>query len=303
MRNMDEKVGKNKILEIIDRLDIPGLEKAIAKMITLLGGNPTDILIAGACRKETEESEKKHPRKDLPADYNETERIIHEMLIENTGAHPLDSGGIYGRHWERNRAIRDFRETPEVYVSEDGVLINVFHYLTCYLERDELSEELEKQLYEFAEEPENRDLSWFYVMEGFADQLEDLGWIVHPPFNTYNSDNFLSQVLQGIVVETPDREEYYIILQIHNGCDVRGGYTKPRIFKLLEHEEFFFNMTEVIAGCGCRGGYIDPSGYHEYGDGDYDKDDDLPKDWQWEDENRRYVCRSCGKPVKFSIHI
>ena len=298
VRSMNEKVERSKIFELIDRLDIPGLEKAIAKMITLLGGNPVDVLTAGACRKETAESERLHPRKPIPEDCTETERVIHEMLVENTGAHPLDSGAIYGRHWERNRAIRDFRETPEVYVDEDSVSINVFHYLTCYLERDGVSEVLEKLLYEFAEKPENRDSPWLRIMEDFADQFEKLGWVAYPPFNTYNFDNFLSQVLQGIVIEN-EKGDCYIILQIHNGCDVRGGYTRPRIFKLIDPEAFDLNMDRVAAECSCRTGYIDTDGYHDL---DEDLDGDWPGDWQWDEENEAYICRRCGKTVKFSMY-
>jgi len=298
-------VGLEKVFEIIDGMDVPEPEKTIAKLIALMGGNPTDVIMAGLYKKETAESERLHPRKPLPEDYTETERILHEMLIENTGAHPLDSGGIYGRPWERNREIDDFRKTPEVYVDEDVILINVFHYLRRYLERDETSERLERLLYEFAERPEKQDSSWLKIMMDFADELEDLGWTVYPPFNTYNFENFLSQELQGIVIES--KKGSYIILQIHNGCDIRGGYTKPRVFKLVNPEEFDIHMCEVLAECDCKSGYIDEYGYHDFNPDSDDEDDDdednelgLPKDWQWDEEEERYVCRKCGKPVTFS---
>ena len=36
--------------------------------------------------------------------------LIYKMLTENTGVHMLDSGGAYGRNWERNqvKTIEDF---------------------------------------------------------------------------------------------------------------------------------------------------------------------------------------------------
>lgn len=39
-----------------------------------------------------------------------TREIIYAMLTSNTGSHMLDSGGAYGRHWERNasKSIYDF---------------------------------------------------------------------------------------------------------------------------------------------------------------------------------------------------
>lgn len=40
---------------------------------------------------------------------------------------------------------------------------------------------------------------------------------------------------------------HYIILQIHNGCDVRGGYSTPHIFQ-FEYDHFY----SMINGLGCR---------------------------------------------------
>ena len=39
-----------------------------------------------------------------------TKEVIYQMLIESTGQHMLDSGGAYGRHWERNQkmSLEDF---------------------------------------------------------------------------------------------------------------------------------------------------------------------------------------------------
>ena len=34
-----------------------------------------------------------------------TEKMVFELITENTGQHFLDSGGAYGRHWERNQKI------------------------------------------------------------------------------------------------------------------------------------------------------------------------------------------------------
>jgi len=297
MSEGNDKEAVKKVLEAIDQMDMPELEKTVAKMVAILGGNPTDILISGAYRQLTAEAESKYPRQPTPEDYSEVERILHEMLTENTGIHPLDSGFAYGWHWVSNRAVKDFRETPEVYVYEDVILVNVFHYLAYYLERDGVAEELERRLYEFADLPENRDLSWLGVMEEFAEELEEEGWSVYTEFNTYNFDNFLSQVLQGIVIERG--EDSYIILQIHNGCDVRGGYTKPRVFRLTDPEEFFYNMDRVLVGCDCETGEI------VIGEGFVDFSGDRmewPEHWQWNEEKKRYVCERCGKPLEFGIY-
>ena len=77
-----------------------------------------------------------------------TKHLIYEMLTENTGRHMLDSGGAYGRNWERNqkKTIQDFQNEEEELITFDGDYIertvSVFHYLS-QLELDEIIEELE----------------------------------------------------------------------------------------------------------------------------------------------------------------
>lgn len=51
-------------------------------------------------------------------------------------------------------------------------------------------------------------------------------------FNTYNGDSDLSQILQGSWLEIND--EQYILIQVHGGCDARGGYTDAKLFKPIE---------------------------------------------------------------------
>ena len=75
-----------------------------------------------------------------------TETLIHAMLTTNTGTHMLDSGGDYGRNWQRNqgKTLADFQAEPAAlldwYVKrdDDGKIISahpevttsVFHKLT-----------------------------------------------------------------------------------------------------------------------------------------------------------------------------
>jgi len=61
---------------------------------------------------------------------------LAEMLTEDTGRHFLDSGGIYGRHWEKNQG-RDFATEPRgrlVFCNVKGKLdieseLSVYHFL------------------------------------------------------------------------------------------------------------------------------------------------------------------------------
>jgi hypothetical protein len=311
---MDEKLKQVK--DIIDKLDLPPLEKSIATMMVAMGANPTEFLMVAKAHLDTLKAEREHPRLPMPKDYTETERVLHEMLVENTGVHPLDSGSAYGRHWERNREVEDFRKLPvvDVTVWKDGSIeatVNVFHYLRTFLQRDKTCEALESMLYAMSEEPEYRRMSWFRVMEEFADRLVELGWRASRSWNSYNWDNLLSQVIAGVNVwKEEDADGYpaeeYVILQIHNGCDVRGGYTKPRVFRLVEEEpgDFFFMMDELEACCDCFHASTNDCGYHWYvSDG---SEGSLPEEWKpvpknENPENWEYLlkCEKCGKEVRF----
>ena len=62
----------------------------------------------------------------------DTKEVLKEMLTENTGIHLLDSGGVYGRHWERNQG-RDFDNEPATLLkfnsSEGEFEIDITHNL------------------------------------------------------------------------------------------------------------------------------------------------------------------------------
>lgn len=163
-----------------------------------------------------------------------TKELIYKMLTESTGAHPGDSGGAYGRHWERNqkKSFEDFDNEPEeVYtLYKKGKWIerrvSVFHYLS-QLELDALCDQ-------FNSMPcEDWDSDYYGMSRAQQDFLEDNHEIIWGRvFNTYNGDSDLSQVLQGQWLEIFG--EQYLLLQIHQGCDVRGGYTDAKLFKTRE---------------------------------------------------------------------
>lgn len=166
------------------------------------------------------------------------EKIIFEMLTENTGAHPCDSGGAYGRHFERNqrKTLDDFRNEPaEAYARENGWIerrVSVFHYLLNFgLELDALCLKFNR-LNKGAKDWDAEDV---YGVSGKAWKVLTNGSEVKigRTFNTYNGDSDLSQILQGTHLEIDG--ESYILLQIHGGCDARGGYTDARLFKQDEN--------------------------------------------------------------------
>jgi hypothetical protein len=249
------------------------------------------------------------------------------MLTENTGRHMLDSGGAYGRHWERNQG-RSFEDEPDSSLDcrygELNVTHNVFHWLADRLDYDEQATEW---LREFGDSEDRREEPWLATMrdfpEYFANQkkLEQLqhekcdtceghgtlgddecdcddcggsGYYAEPNdyevtgiygdgepvvVNTYNGEDLLSQTIQYVYFEVPELNEAYVVLQIHGGCDVRGGYTAPKVFVLDDgtHGELaiFDNAKATIYCTGedctdeygqCNSWYTD-DGCHFYPNG------------------------------------
>lgn len=179
-----------------------------------------------------------------------TADVIAGMLTENTGRHMLDSGDHYGRHFERNAGMTaaDFEALPTATWGYGGeyAIVNVFHFLT---ERLEFAPELQAEFDAFA--AENPDLHWLGLMELFVEeQYPDAGTAT---VNTYNHENVLSQDLQYVVVN-PEGDDYiygddiFVLLQTHNGCDARGGYTAPKAFRVCG-EVGLFDDNDVEFSC------------------------------------------------------
>lgn len=182
----------------------------------------------------------------------ETKQIIYAMLTENTGAHFLDSGFANGRMWQKNqvKTIDDFEneevEKYELHKWNDNYelerTVSVYHYLKD-LETDDVCNEFNK----LQDNSDNWDAkcraygvsleAWEYLDNEFEVDIDRV-------FNTYNGDSDLSQVLQGANIRIDD--EHYIILQIHGGADVRGGYTDAKLFKLNDDGLIHEYLREYI---------------------------------------------------------
>ena len=170
-----------------------------------------------------------------------TKDVIAAMLTENTGAHFLDSGGAYGRHWERNQG-RDFEAEPyatldvgiyrdsyNVPVLEFFAIVSAYHWLT---ERLHYAPDWQAKFDAFAADRD--DTHWLEDMEAFAESVgADFQTV-----NTYNGECILNQTLQFVVIN-PEESDFdndatpdgaLVLLQVHGGCDVRGGYTAPKLF-------------------------------------------------------------------------
>jgi hypothetical protein len=191
------------------------------------------------------------------------QRLVYKMLTENTGSHGLDSGGYYGRNHERNskKTIEDFRKEEEATLTiekwneiiEASITLSVFHFMTKKLSLDKLCDQFNKM------KVRDWDSDKFYGVsikgEKFLNKhfhIEGNNW------NTCNWESNLSQVLQGCDLKCKKTGDIYILVQVHGGCDVRGGYTDAKLFKL--DSEFFLSEDCIFDDVDYMGEFITPEG-------------------------------------------
>ena len=188
-----------------------------------------------------------------------TETLIHTMLTTSTGTHMLDSGGDNGRKWQRNqgKTLADFQAEPAAlldwYVKrdDDGKIISahpevttsVFHKLTSgIIWQDDLCREFNAMPCDDWRGDyygTSVDQTEWLDLHGFEQRRGCDGW------NTYNWAANFSQTMQGHDLELND--ENYVLIQIHGGADVRGGYTDAKLFRLSDHHEHHAIVMEDCA--------------------------------------------------------
>jgi hypothetical protein len=187
-----------------------------------------------------------------------TADIVAGLMTENTGRHMMDSGDAYGRNFQavQGMTTADFQARPAAYWSQGcGPTLDLFHFLADHVE---YAPKMDRWLHIWAESDENARENWFTIAEGFAQHVdpkpEDSVRAPHNIWNTYNDDTLLSQGFQCVTFEYDD--ETYIALQVHGGCDIRGGYTQPRVFKV--EDDWFYTVQDVQVTCTnpeCDGGW------------------------------------------------
>ena len=169
---------------------------------------------------------------EMKNNYSRVEHILYNMFIEDTGIHMLDSGMSNNRHWQRNQKLKidDFvnREMVTYNKEYDYHSLDTFQFLYNALNVDSDTDELNKLFDEFINREENKDECYLTNIYDFLSDLLEMEY--DKIDNTYNFNETLTQDFQFGIFEYNNNE--YVILQIHNGCDVRGGYTKPYIFKI-----------------------------------------------------------------------
>lgn len=118
--------------------------------------------------------------------------------------------------------------------------VNVYHHLVNSLSIDDTC-----QAFNALKCDEWNSDQAYGISKKQAKWLEKRGFTFGDTWNSYNGETNLSQVLQGCnMMLDGDSLEYptYMLLQIHQGADVRGGYTDAKLFK-IECEYFTTNPT------------------------------------------------------------
>ena len=150
---------------------------------------------------------------------------IQKLLKENTSTHFLDSGGDSNRHWQKN-ANRNFAKEPRILWDKYGYSVNIYHYLCEVLDTDRNTQKINSFI-------TRNKLHWVGEVQ---EEITDRDFMYHNisswggMYNTYNGEENISQTLLYIPFYIDD--EPYVLLQVHQGADVRGGYTQTKCFKL-----------------------------------------------------------------------
>lgn len=151
---------------------------------------------------------------------------LTKLCRQNTGSHFLDSGGEYGRHWQRPLPTELITIDVDFERNELSATINTPVWLPEVYSIDRANN---SAFVCFA--AKYKDMGWTEVIELWAGTK---GLQVYRD-NTCNTENDLSQNIIWYCLSSKD-DWYYDsdalwLIQTHNGCDVRGGYSNPVVVK------------------------------------------------------------------------
>lgn len=229
--------------------------------------------------------------------------VIKNMMCEDTGRNLLDSGDAYGRHYEENKKNGIMTGPQKVDFWTDGEketelnpIVPLYDFLTYNLEVDGDSERFEDEFYNYIKVNDLNPYSVYDIEETIKVIGEYSGYGDLEMINTYNYGSVLSQTIQFIMF-SDGYDNIYVCLQIHNGCDVRGGYTLPKIFYVENPEYFITGTTDAIISCGCRDyNYYDYDSIETYDGEDYISiDNEYIFNHTYVDDNGDLRCKDCGE--------
>lgn len=197
-----------------------------------------------------------------PEGYSRTQAVLHSMFMEDAGGHMLDSGDYYGRMGEAYRKRADLRAEPVavgwVNGGAHGAQRSAFHALDASLEFSaELDERFERYC---AREDADGGKRWYELALGFAEGCDRGFHWDDDKYNTYSFDNPLDGAFQWYEFDAmvssgtgagDRRQVRAVLVQVHLGCDIRGGYGRPRAFILRKGASLRHSTRAFNAACKC----------------------------------------------------
>ena len=160
----------------------------------------------------------------------------------NSGMHFLDSGGDNGRIWQQNSPERD--------VWHDGFDEPGTMSLTHILAKKFEFTKAHRGFYNWLRHNESEQ-AWMLEIEDFFSQYGF--WQRVARDNTFNGENdldqnFIWEVWQAEHLSGEDwvygesnGTDYQLVLQVHTGADIRGGYSAP-MFVSFDSDEYILPM-------------------------------------------------------------
>lgn len=224
-----------------------------------------------------------------------TAEMLASQFTENTGTHFLDSGGAYGRAWQRNqgKVVQDFLNAPSVSIDHkyQCYSINMYQWLLSNLTYDSLMQRRFELIIGETNDPHLVDA------ETFAEKMHDGSKYELRTFNSYNGESLLDGVIQGVLFTHHDQQ--YIALQIHGGCDVRGGYTAPKMYA-MDMDEWHSEVIEFYCNAeGCEwGADLDVTEWIER-DGSFTRDPWEGSEYKQEEGQ----CPRCGNLIEAEARL
>jgi hypothetical protein len=168
-----------------------------------------------------------------------TQEVIESQLLENTGTHFLDSGGTDNRGWQKSQ--KNGLNFEGLVIDKYSVSIPTEMFMKTMLKYTKQCNSIEQ-----AFKVEGIDLCYSnsqeiqeFLENNFEAAFSDYGkdW-----FNTYNWQNDLTRVLQGVIFEI--NRKYFLMVETHNGADVRGGYSDARVYEIKDLD--YFHTGQIV---------------------------------------------------------
>jgi hypothetical protein len=170
-----------------------------------------------------------------PAPHTVTGQILLAMLLEDTDHH-------YAINRRKPPHLR-----PAVSLTGDqheiAYRFNLYHWLLHNLDyRERLTLDFQAHCEGSAESHLCDMADWLEYKASYTPDMT-----VRPVTNTCNIEHNLSQDFQaqGFTIGT----SCYLLLQTHNGCDARAGYTAPRVFAI--DQDAWVSETSGLIACSC----------------------------------------------------